>query len=188
MGKRLDAINNTRHFLYPIRNEHSLDCLEMVRWEPVPKKALPEGGPMSPVWILKRLVSVFINACRLLSALPSLLQFGWGRLSLVAISFYALSPLFGPCRLSEFTLTGPPEGLFRPSLKTFVLPFLPTWQTAHGSRRMGRSKPLICIFAIFLMEQSCAVPISKVESHALDRCSYIWYLIAFCFGVLIYLV
>ena len=31
MGKRLDAINNTRHFLYPIRNEHSLDCLEMVR-------------------------------------------------------------------------------------------------------------------------------------------------------------
>ena len=25
------------------------------------------GGPMSPVWILKRLVSVFVNACRLLS-------------------------------------------------------------------------------------------------------------------------
>ena len=67
-------------------------------------EALPEGGPMSPVWILKRLVSVFINACRLLSALPSLLQFGWGRLSLVAISFYAL---FGPCRLLEFTLAGP---------------------------------------------------------------------------------
>ena len=39
------------------------------------------GGPMSPVWILKCLVSVFINACRLLSALPSLLQFGRGRLS-----------------------------------------------------------------------------------------------------------
>ena len=65
------------------------------------------GGPMSPVWILKRLVSVFINACRLLSALPSLSQFGRGRLSLVAISFYALSLLFGPCRLSEFTLAGP---------------------------------------------------------------------------------
>ena len=65
------------------------------------------GGGMSPVWILKRLVSVFINACRLLSALPSLLQFGRGRLSLVAISFYALSLLFGPCRLSEFTLAGP---------------------------------------------------------------------------------
>ena len=29
------------------------------------------GCPMSPVWILKRLVSVFINACRLLSALLS---------------------------------------------------------------------------------------------------------------------
>ena len=46
----------------------------------------------------------FINACRLL---PSLLQFGRGRLSLVAISFYVLSLLFGPCRLSEFTLAGP---------------------------------------------------------------------------------
>ena len=62
---------------------------------------------MSPVWILKHLVSVFINACRLLSALPSLSQFGRRRLSLVAISFYALSLLFGPCRLSEFTLAGP---------------------------------------------------------------------------------
>ena len=31
LGKRLDAINNTRQFLYPIRNQHSLDCLEMVR-------------------------------------------------------------------------------------------------------------------------------------------------------------
>ena len=42
--------------------------------------------------------------CRL--ALLSLSQFGRGRLSLVAISFYALSLLFGPCRLSEFTLAG----------------------------------------------------------------------------------
>ena len=65
------------------------------------------GGSHVAVWILKRLVSVFINACHLLSALPSLLQFGRGRLSLVAISFYALSLLFGPCRLSEFTLAGP---------------------------------------------------------------------------------
>ena len=64
-------------------------------------------GPMSPVWILKRLVSVFINACRLLSALPSLSQFGRGRLSLVAISFYTLSLLFGPWHLSEFTFAGP---------------------------------------------------------------------------------
>ena len=51
--------------------------------------------------------SKFINACRLLSALPSLSQFGRGRLSLVAISYYALFLLFGPCRLSEFTLAGP---------------------------------------------------------------------------------
>ena len=56
---------------------------------------------------LKTSRSVFINACRLLSALPSLSQFGRGRLSLVAISFYVLSLLFGPCRLSEFTLAGP---------------------------------------------------------------------------------
>ena len=65
------------------------------------------GGPMLPFWILKNLMSMFINACRLLSALPSLSQLGWGRLSVVAISFYALSLLFGPCRLSEFTLAGP---------------------------------------------------------------------------------
>ena len=62
------------------------------------------GGPMSPVWILKRLVVVFINACCLLSALPSLSQFGQRRLSVVAISFSTLSLHFGPCRLSEFTL------------------------------------------------------------------------------------
>ena len=65
------------------------------------------GGGMSPVWILKHLVSVFINACHLLSPLPSLSQFGQGRLSLVPISFYALSLLFGPCHLLEFTLAGP---------------------------------------------------------------------------------
>ena len=65
------------------------------------------GGPMSPVWILKLLVLMFINACRLLLALPSLSQFGQGRLFLVAISFYVLSLLSGPCRLSEFTLAGP---------------------------------------------------------------------------------
>ena len=65
-----------------------------------------KGCPMSPDWILKRFVSVFITACCLLSALPSLSQFGRGRLSVVAISFHALSLLFRPCRLSEFTLIG----------------------------------------------------------------------------------
>ena len=65
------------------------------------------GVPISPVWILKRLVSVFINACHSLSALPSLSQFVWGRLSIVKISFYVLLLLFGPSRLSEFTLAGP---------------------------------------------------------------------------------
>ena len=67
------------------------------------------GVPMLSVWILKRLVSVFINVCHLLSVLPSLSQFGRGRLSLVAISFYSLLLLFGPCCLSEFTLAGPPS-------------------------------------------------------------------------------
>ena len=72
----------------------------------VKKRPCPGGGgPMSP--ILQRLMSVFISACHLLSALPSLLQFGQGRLSLVTISLYALSLLFGPCLLSEFTLAGP---------------------------------------------------------------------------------
>ena len=65
-----------------------------------------QGGPMSSVWILTCFVWVFINACRLLSALQSLSQFGGGRLSLVTISFYALSLLFGPCHLSEFMLAG----------------------------------------------------------------------------------
>ena len=75
---------------------------------------------MSPVWILKRLVSVFINACRLLLALPSLSQFGRGRLSLVMILFYVLSLLFGPWRLLEFMLAGPrqcaTDNLTRPKL------------------------------------------------------------------------
>ena len=65
------------------------------------------GVPISPVWILKRLVSVFINACHSLSALPSLSQFVRGRLSIVEISFYLLLLLFGPSRLSEFTFAGP---------------------------------------------------------------------------------
>ena len=52
-------------------------------------------------------VSVFINACCLLSALPSLSQFGQGRLSLVANSLYALLLLFEPCALSALTLAGP---------------------------------------------------------------------------------
>ena len=74
------------------------------------------GGSLVAVWILKRFLSVFINACRLLSALLSLSQFGRGRLFLVAISFYSLSLLFGPCCLSEFTLAGPPPWpLFWPS-------------------------------------------------------------------------
>ena len=95
-----------------------LRLTQMTIWGPA--RGMGDGGPMSPVWFLKRLVSVFIDACRLLSALPSLSQFGWGRLSLVAISFYALSLLFGLCRLSEFTLAGP-HNLVRLILRKFEL-------------------------------------------------------------------
>ena len=70
-------------------------------------EALPGGGVQCHPSEFENVVSVFINACRLLSPFPSLLQFGQGRLSLVAISFYALSLLFRPCCLSEFTLAGP---------------------------------------------------------------------------------
>ena len=92
----------------------------LVQWNP---SLYPPWGPVrgegkshvarlnfktSPVGVYK--------ACRLLSALPSPSQFGRGRLSLVTISFYVLSLLFGPCRLSEFTLAGPPPWpLFWPS-------------------------------------------------------------------------
>ena len=94
------------------------------------------GGPMSPVWILKRLVSVFINACRLLSALPSLSQFGRGRLSLVAISFYAPSLLFEPCRLSEFTLAGPLRRLSKKS-----------WSTVSNAALRFKGQPLLHDFS-----------------------------------------
>ena len=49
-----------------------------------------------------------VGVYKCLSALSSLSlsQFGRGRLSLVAIPLYTLSLLFGPCRLSEFTLAG----------------------------------------------------------------------------------
>ena len=88
-------------------NEH-WNFTDKISYNSIIYEALPGEGPMLPIWILKRLVLVFINACRFkLLALLSLSQFGRGRLSLVAISFYALLLLFGPCRLSEFTLAGP---------------------------------------------------------------------------------
>ena len=83
-----------------------MDVIRTTVWFPL-AEALPGGVSCRPSEFLKHLMSVFINACPLLLPLPSLSQFGRGRLSLVAISFYAMSLLFGPCHLSEFTLAGP---------------------------------------------------------------------------------
>ena len=48
-----------------------------------------------------------VGVCRSFSVLTSLSEFCWDRMSFVVTSFYVLSLLFGPCRLSEFTLSGP---------------------------------------------------------------------------------
>ena len=47
----------------------------------------------------------------------SLIASWGGRLSLVVISFYPLSLLFGPCSLMEFTLAGPHLYMLRQGLK-----------------------------------------------------------------------
>ena len=60
-------------------------------------EALPGGSHVACLNVKTSCVGVYkINACRLLSALPSLSQFGRGRLSLVVISSYLLSLIFGP--------------------------------------------------------------------------------------------
>ena len=113
-------------------------------------EVLPGGGPMSPVWILKRLVLVLINACCLLSALPSLSQFGRGRLSLVEISFYMLSLLFGPCRLLEFTLAGPQQLHWSTHKKDFKLSVVKNqisscWATWEDSCQHFVMPPLVSL-------------------------------------------
>ena len=103
------------------------------------------GGPMSPVWILKCLVSVFINACRLLLALLSLSQFGRRRLSLVAISFYALLLLFGPCCLSEFTLAGPLHFIKNWWLKLNNI--ISIFKTCFGPESIDRNSNILKFFS-----------------------------------------
>ena len=103
------------------------------------------GGSHVPRLNLKRLVSVFINARCSLSALPSLSQFGQGRLSLVAISFYALSLLFGPCRSLEFTLAGP-----HVSYHSVNLSSLNEYLTSHCNLRL-------CSFLLFSLSFTCIV-------------------------------
>ena len=67
-------------------------------------------------WVLKQGVKVFLvlrknkrEASCIDEALTGMGGGGGGgeRMSFFGISFYVLSLLFGPCRLSEFTLSGP---------------------------------------------------------------------------------
>ena len=62
---------------------------------------------------------------------------GQGRLSLVAISFYVLSLLFGPCRLSEFTLAGPQVSLNSPREKKPNLSYFREDAPAHQVNFIG---------------------------------------------------
>ena len=98
--------------LWEKENNERWNFTDKISYNSIIYEALPGGGGVgSHVTHLNfkiSCVSVFINVCRLLSALLTLLQFGRGRLSFVTISFYMLSILFGPCRLSEFTLAGSP--------------------------------------------------------------------------------
>ena len=96
-----------------------------------PLKIAPLWGPAGGRggWVrVACLMSVFINACHLLSALPSLSQFGRGRLPLVAISFYALSLLFGHVASRNL----PWQGLLCDSYHLHM-PTLPleSWQLVH---------------------------------------------------------
>ena len=49
---------------------------------------------------------MLVAYCRLCCHYHNLAEGGNGKC--LAIAFYVLSLLFGPCRLSEFTLAGPP--------------------------------------------------------------------------------
>ena len=71
-------------------------------------EALPGGAPMSPVWILKRLVSVFIKCLSLIVGFSVTVTI-WPREVVSCRDFIlvVLFLIFGPCRLSEFTLAGP---------------------------------------------------------------------------------
>ena len=70
------------------------------------------------------------------SALQSLSQFGWGRFSLVAISFYAVSLLLVSCHLTEFTLAGP---LYWPSFMNLCPWLNVSWSllsAAHAAKSL----------------------------------------------------
>ena len=71
-------------------------------------EALPGWGPMSPPLNFNTFRVVGVYKClSLIVGFAVTVAIGRGRLSLVAISCYALSLLFEPCRLSEFSLAGP---------------------------------------------------------------------------------
>ena len=98
--------SSTQQYAYPCSGFQSALCI--VHWHKqlnlfaTYTEALPGGGGSHVAHLNFKTSRVRVYRCLLLIvSLPSLSQFGRGRLSLIAISFYALSLLFGPCRLSE---------------------------------------------------------------------------------------
>ena len=92
------------HFLLNCLKTHSRQDVNMFK---SCLEALPgRGSHVTRLNFKTSCVGVY-KCLSIIVGLPSLSQFGLGRLSLVAISFYSLSLLFGPCRLSGFTLVGP---------------------------------------------------------------------------------
>ena len=97
-----------------------------------------QGGPRSLVRILKCLMSAFCQGFTSLSEIDwhtFVIQFAnfrslsafLNRMAVVCCYFiWALSLLFGPCCLSEFTQAGPPESQLRTFPKTTALYFQST--------------------------------------------------------------
>ena len=95
-------------------------------------EALPGGGGSYVACLNFKTSRVGVYKClSLIVSFTVTVVIGRGRLSLVAISFYALSLVFGPCRLSEFTLVGPQVSLNSPGEKKPTLSYFREGAPAH---------------------------------------------------------
>ena len=82
------------------------------------REALPGGGgPRSLVGILKCLVSAF---CQGFMSLSEIERHTFVLVPYLSLFNWALSLLFGPCRLSEFTLAGPLQSKCSCQMETTV--------------------------------------------------------------------